>query len=169
VVVVGASAVIGAGTAVNDATNYVTLATKTLTLAAGDIIDVELTGTYLNNSGGTVTARIRLDVGSFTCEVVDGTTIATNASNRSVFWIRARCVVLSNSSAASTVELLRFAPSAATTRGAVAVATHGASWNTSASDFTGSQAVAIKMRSSSATATQTFTVFGWTINKTGTV
>jgi hypothetical protein len=163
-----ASAAVISGTAVNS-TSAVAVVSRSVTLAAGDILDFECTGTYLNNTGATITPRIRFDVGSFTTTIVDGTTIATNATNRSVFWIRASVTILSTSSAAMTVELLRFAPTAANTRGAVAVTTHGAAWNTSASDQTGTKTCVLNVYSSGTGATQTFTVLSYKFRKNGAI
>lgn len=165
---VTASASVISGTAVNS-TSAVAVVSRSIDLAVGDILDFECTGTYLNTTGAAITPRIRFDVGSFTTTIVDGASLASNPSNQAVFWIRASMTILSTSSAAMTVELLRFAPTAANTRGAVAVGTHGAAWNTSASDQTGTKTCVLNVYSNGTGTTQTFTVHSYKFRKNGAI
>lgn len=165
--IVGAAAAMTA-VAVNNAA-YQVLATKSITVAAGDQIEIEVIGTYQNNSGGTVTPRTQIALGAFTCESIEGVTIAASATNRSTYRITGRFVVASVSSAGATLWNERNVPAAANTANSIALTTIRPSFNTSGSNLTGAQTIEVRMRSSTGTATQTFTVFSWRVRKTAAV
>jgi hypothetical protein len=170
----GTSDVIGAAAsmtavAVNNSTTYQVLMSDSITVAAGDQIEVEVIGTYLNNSGGTVTPRTQVALGAFTCESIEGTTIAASATNRSTYRITGRFSVASSSNAGATLWLERNVPNIANSSNSIALTTIRPSFNTSGSNLTGAQTIEVRMRSSTATATQTFTVFSWRVRKTAAV
>jgi hypothetical protein len=157
-----------AGVAVNSA-SAVDLGSKSITVSAGDTVIIELDGTALNNSGGTVTYTAVAALGTFTVSCADGATMAASATNRSVYKFRAVFVVRSTSDSVVTFEAARATPGASNT-GASSVATQTRSaWNTSASNFTGTQTVKIQLSSSSTTATQTFFVNNTTVTKYPTI
>ena len=152
-----------AGTTLN--TTYADLCSKVLTLAAGDQIEIEVAGTILNNSGAVATYRWQLAIGSMTLEIIDGTTVAASATNRAPFHIRARAAVLSTSSAGCTMTTERSVPGAVNTGLSTAATTIRMGHQVSASDLTGAQTCELRMRSSTATATQTATVHSWKVTQ----
>lgn len=146
-------------------TNYVTIATTTLTLAAGDVLIVECDFLILNNSGGTKTYTYALDVGGFLCENVDGTTQGASATNRAYRTFRASFALRSTSLAYSGVTVQWMSAAAANTSANPALAQMRGTWNTTASNLTGSQAISVKVKASANNATQTLTLLGWRIRK----
>lgn len=151
-------------TAIN-VTTYATLISKNLTISAGDTIELTAYGTLDNNSGATQTYRWQIALGSMTCEAIDGTTVATSATTRATFQIRATFSVASVSSAGAVLFAQRNAPANANVAGSIATTSQRYSWKTSASNLTGSQTVELQARSSTTTATQTLTVFSWSIRQ----
>jgi hypothetical protein len=151
-------------TAVNS-TTLVDLASKTVTVTAGDTIEIELVGTILNNSGTTRTYTFEAELGAFGVTCIDGTTIAASATNRAPIKIRAVYSVASTSSAGVVVFAERAAPGAADTGLSIATTTYRHAWHTSASNLTGSQAIKLRCLSSAATATQTFTVHSFIVRQ----
>ena len=164
----GASAPLSA-VQVNNATTFQTLATKNLSVSAGEQVVIEVIGTFLNNSGGTVTPVVRFALGSFSVELADGTTSATSATNRSLWVITGAFTVASNVSAIFGGEFRHGTAAAANAAMTTALASNRSIWHTSTSNLTGTQTCSVAMRSSTNTATQTFTVHSWTIRKAGTV
>ena len=165
--IVGAAAPISA-IAVNNAASQ-TLATKTITVSAGDQIHATVYGSFLNNSGGTVTPTVSFTLGNMTVNLADGTTSATNANNRSFWTISGTWSVYSTSSVIFGGEFYHGTAAAANTAMSTALANNRTIWQTSSSNLTGAVACTIGMKSSTVTATQTFTVHNWTIKKTGSV
>ncbi len=146
-----------------NSTTLVDLVSKTVTVTAGDTIEIELTGTILNNSGATRTYTFEAELGAFSVTCIDGTTIAASATNRAPIKLRAVYAVKSTTEAAVTIFAEHSAPGAADTGLSIATTTYRQAWHTSASNLTGSQAVKLRVLSSAATATQTFTVFSYRI------
>lgn len=148
-----------------NSTTLVDLVSKTVTVTAGDTIEIELTGTILNNSGATRTYTYEAELGAFGLTCLDGTTVAASATNRSQINIRAVFAVQATNNAAGTIVAQRAAPAAADVAGSIATTTYRHTWRTTTSDLTGSQAVKLRVLSSAATATQTFTVFSYRITQ----
>lgn len=171
----GGSPIIGADApitpvAVNvNSAGAVVLGTKTISVSTGDQVEIELIGSFLNNSGGTVTPNVRWTLGSFSTTIADGTTSATNASNRSVWRIRGNWSVQATNNVIFAGEFRHGTAAAATAAQNTALATNRSVWNTSTANLTGSVVCEIRMFSTSLTATQTFTVHSWKVTKTGTV
>lgn len=153
-----------AATAIN-VTSYTALLSKSLTITAGDTVEIEAFGTIHNNSGATQTYRWQIACGSFTLECIDGTTVATSASNRVTFKIKGTFAVASTSSAGAVLYCQRNAPAAANVGGSIATTTQRYSFKTSAGNFTGAQTVELRARGSTTTATQTLTLFAWSIRQ----
>jgi len=152
--------------AVNAASvTLVDLVSKTVTVTAGDTIEIELEGTILNNSGGTRTYTFEAELGAFGVTCLDGTTVAASATNRAPIKLRAVYSVKSTTEAGVVIYAERAAPGAADTGLSIATTTYRHAWNTSASNFTGSQAIKLRVLSSAATATQTFTVFSYRVTQ----
>jgi hypothetical protein len=166
--IVGAAAPISL-VPVNNSTTHQTLATDSITVATGDQIEIEVIGTFLNNSGGTVTPNVRFTLGSLNVDLGDGTTSATNATNRSLWVITGRWAVFSTSSAIFGGETRHGTAAAANTAMSTALATNRSIWQTTASNLTGTVTCAVGFRSSTNTATQSFTVHSWRIRKTAAV
>lgn len=156
----------GGMSAVNVAsTTLVDLVSKTLTVAAGDTLEIELVGTITNNSGATRTYTFEAELGAFGVTCLDGTTVAASATNRAPIKLRAVYSVASTSSAGVVIFAERAAPGAADTGLSIATTTYRHAWHTSASNLTGSQAIKLRCLSSAATATQTFTVHSFIVRQ----
>jgi len=166
--IVGAAAPISL-VPVNNSTTHQTLATDSITVATGDQIEIEVIGTFLNNSGGTVTPNVRFSLGSLNVDLGDGATSAANATNRSLWVITGKWSVFSTSSAIFGGETRHGTAAAANTAMSTALATNRSIWQTTASDLTGTVTCAVGFRSSTNTATQSFTVHSWRIRKTAAV
>ncbi len=152
--------------AVNAASvTLVDLVSKTVTVTAGDTIEIELEGTILNNSGAVRTYTFEAELGAFGITCLDGTTVAASATTRAPITLRAVFAVKNSSTAAGTVVAQRAAPGAADSGLSIATTTYRHAWHTSASNLTGSQAIKLRVLSSAATATQTFTVFSYRITQ----
>lgn len=164
----GASAPITA-VAVNNATAHQTLATKTISVSAGEQVEITVIGTFLNNSGATVTPNVRFTLGAMTVDLADGTTTATNASNRSAWVISGAWTVASPASVIFAGEFRHGTAAAANAGMSTALANNRSIWQTSSANLTGSVACTVGFRSSTNTATQTFFVHSWVIRKTGAV
>jgi hypothetical protein len=154
---------------VNNSATHQTLATKSISVSTGDQITIELVGSFLNNSGGTVTPNARFTLGSLNVDLGDGTTAATHATNRSAWFMRGTWVVSASDSAVFAGEFKHGAAAAANTGMNAVLATSRSIWQTTTSNLTGTVTCSIGLRSSTNTATQTFYVHGWSIKKTGTV
>jgi len=134
-------------------------------IAVGDQLEIEVVGTYLNNSGGTVTPVYQFALGAFTIDLTDGTTVATNASNRAVIVFRGMFAIHSAASVSFVGEHDRAVPAAANAASSIAATTFRRTWRTSASDLTGTQTISVGGRSSTTTATQTFYVHSYRVRK----
>lgn len=148
-------------------TTNVELASGILTTSANELVDIEVWGQLLNNSGATRTytanATITNGTNTLTVDCVDGTTVAASATNRAVWRIRAVFSIASSSSTAVNITSERGVPGAANTGQSIATTQVRYAWQTGSSDVTGSSTVSVSLRSNAATATQTFTVLGYRI------
>lgn len=144
-------------------TSLVDLASRTVTVAAGDTLEMEVHGSILNNSGATRTYTFEAEMGGFNATCQDGTTIAANATNRSPIKLRAVWSIKSTTEAGLLIYAERASPVAADTGSSIAVTTYRHAWQTTASNFTGSQTVKLRCLSSASTTTQTFYVHSWTL------
>jgi hypothetical protein len=158
---------VGGGGDVNVAdTNYVAVASATVSIAAGDIFTVDADFLILNNSGGTKTYTCTLNVNGLQVEVVDGGTVGASATNRAYFTFHGACEVRSTSLVYAAAELRRSDPVAANTANSNTNANLRKAWNTSTSDLTGSsKVVKLEIKSSANTTTQTLTLLAYRIKK----
>lgn len=145
-------------------TTLVDLVSKTVTVTAGDTIEIELEGTITNNSGATRTYTFEAELGAFGVTCVDGTTVPAG-TNRAPIKLRAVYAIKSSTDAGVVFYTERAGTTPADTGVSIATTSYRHAWNTSASNFTGSQAIKLRVLSSAATATQTFTVFSYRINQ----
>jgi hypothetical protein len=148
---------------------YTDLVSKSLTVEAGDTIEIEARGTLRNDSAVVRTYRVQAIIAVLPnflqCEVIDGGTLAFNATNQAEWWIRATFSVKNASSSGCTVEVDRSVPGAANTGQNTAATTVRRGWQVSTSDFTGAATVGLRMRSDNATATQVFTLHSWKLTR----
>lgn len=134
-------------------TSYANLISETISIDAGDQIDVQLVGTIQNNSGTTRTYSWQLTVGSMTLVVSDGATVAASIANRAWFKLNATCSVIATNSTIQTMDLWRTGPVAANTSSSSATGSLRTVWSTQASNLTGaSVSVKISGRTSATTA-----------------
>jgi hypothetical protein len=157
-----------ADVAINSVTD-ITVVTRDVTgLAAGQQVIVEAWFTILNNSGATRVITVTLDFdGLFDVEIATGA-LATSSSLMHPFHLTAVFDLRSISLCYAIVELLGQLAAGVAAGGDVTMgASHlrGMSWGTSASDASGTLTVALKVRSASATATQTLRLHHFTIRK----
>lgn len=145
-------------------TSNVDLVSQTVTIAATDIWEMELWGTFLNNSTATRVYTLTWSCGALSA-AGSMATIANHATNRVSARVGLKLCVQSATSANIYGWSNVGEPAAlgASQRLVAANSVHSA--NESSSDFTGSQTIKIQMRSASATATQTFYLNGWTLRK----
>jgi hypothetical protein len=151
--------------AVTMLTTYEVLCTKSFKLSPGDTVEIEATGTILNNSTANRTYTFQFAWGGLTLEVVDGAVTTFHATQRTAFRVRAIAAVKSTTSCAAFAETHRSAMTAANTGGSGSSSTFRFGWQVSASDITGTQTMELRAKSSSATATQTLTVQTWRIRR----
>lgn len=140
-------------------------------VVAGDQIVCEAHFTILNNSAATRVYVLTLDFGGlFDIEFSTGA-LAFSATLMHPFYIRAVLDVRSTSLAYAVVTCEgQLAAGVASGGDTTMAATHlrAMGWGTTASNATGTLAVALKARSANATATQTLRLHRFTINKTTT-
>lgn len=158
----------GADTAVNVTADATIVTRNVAGVAAGDQIVADGHFTILNNSGATRVYVLTLDFGGlFDIEFSTGA-LAASATLMHPFFIRAVLDVRSTSLAYSVVSIegqlaAGVAAGGDTTMGAASL--YGRSWGTTASNATGTLAVALKVRSANATATQTLRLHHLSIRK----
>lgn len=126
------------------------IGSKTLTVVAGDTIEVLVNGCIFNNSGATRSYNIELNIGGTIMTTTGSTTIAAAATAavyyRGVIHVYDDTVIYMNA---------LYTPLAASANNASATATMRHSWRQVGVNRTGSQAVSASIISSS-TGTQTF-------------
>jgi hypothetical protein len=155
----------GGDIAIND-TAYVTLASGVFDIAAGDAFLLECDFLILNNSGGARTYSYAVDINGLVAEFADGATIAASATNHAPTEMRGSARIYSSSLAYAMVRMYHPIGVAADTRGAFVLNNTGMGWDSTASDLTGSsKTVALKIKSSAATATQTARVLAFRIRR----
>lgn len=115
-----------------------------------------------NNSGTTATYTYRCDIGGTTVDAADSTTHAASATNRAVQYTQCKFSVSSTTLTRLWLRNNRGVPSAANTAQTGAQASRYA-WQSTTANRTGTQMVALGVRSSSTTATQTATLESWRI------
>ena len=124
---------------------------KNLTLAAGDVVTVELWGTLKNDSTAvrTYTPSMLLSVGGnlLTLTCTDGTTVGTHATNRAYWRVKGFFTVVSTSLTQGMMESDRTPAGAANTVQSIAVTTNRKVWNTTSSNMTGSASIAVRFLS----------------------
>ena len=147
----------------------VELVNKSLTLAVGDIVEVEMWGTLLNNSAATRTYTpsmvLTVGVNTLTLTCTDGTTVGASGTNRAYWRVKAWFTVASTSATQGMMESDRAPGAAANSPQSIAATTNRKVWNTSSSNMTGSATIQIRFQSDNATATQQFTVYGYQFRK----
>jgi len=140
-------------------TTDVTLASKTVeNLAAGDCVAIDAWIAITNNSGATRTYAATLDIGTTwdnEFQLVNGT---NGSTLRYLVHINSVITIMSTSLALIVVQM--WGAAAGTAAGYDPGTTWNATasdiaWNSVASNLTGSQTIGLKLRSNSATATQT--------------
>lgn len=138
-------------------------------IAAGDLLEIEVRGTYLNNSGAVITPTWTVTIGAFTISITDGTTIAASATNRAYVILQCRIMVHSTSSLTVMFGQDRAVPAANGTAASIGTTTQRRVWKTGVNDVTGTAGLVVKARSSTATATQTFHVHSYSVRKVASV
>ena len=141
---------------INSTTPQAVLSAPLENIAAGDIIEVEINGNILNNSGAVRTFIHSFTLGATTFDYTDGTTIAASASALATHNIRFRFAVIATNNIFFDGYVSRGEPNVAGTRQAIAATTVGHIFNTSANNETGNKNVVYLCRGQNATPTQTF-------------
>ena len=129
-------------TAVTMSTTYEVLGEKTITVAAGDLIEVHCSGTLENNSGATKTFEWKLEIiangNTETLVLRDGTTVASSAVNKAP-WLWRSSSTITESQCHTVALSTRAAPAASTALGAgTSGSTIRMHWAQDANDYTGS-------------------------------
>lgn len=163
---------VGSGVSATDiaiTATYADIVSDTLTLAAGDQVDIQIVGVILNNSGAVRTYRWQFNIGAATVEVIDGATVASNASNRAWFKLNATCAVVSSSSSSQTMDLWRTGPIATSTSSSSATTSLRSVWRfDTSSNLTGTVNLTVKGRADATAGTQSMRVLQYKIIKTPT-
>jgi len=138
-------------------TSPVTVYSKALTeLSVGDVVQVRIVGSLVNNTGVNRSYTHVLTFGSLVLTIADGTSIAASATNESVHEIEATISITASDFTVIYGELDRGVPSAIDTGANIQVTTVRKAFNESTSDLTGSQTFSYGIFSAAAVATQTF-------------
>ena len=142
-----------------------------LTLAAGEVVTVELWGTLLNNSTAvrTYTPSMLLSASGganiLTLTCTDGATVGTHATNRAYWRVKGFFTVNSTSLTQGLMESDRAPAGAANAVQSIAATTNRKVWNTTTNDMTGTAVLTVRFLSSANTATQQFTVYGYQVRQ----
>ena len=143
----------------------VTVLSKSLTgIATGDLIEVEINGNILNNSGAARIYVHTFTLGNTTFTYTDGTTIAASATARATHTIRFRFAILSTTSVFFEVFFSRGLPQNAGTRQSIATTTISHLFNTSTNNETGNKGIVYRCHGQDVTATQTFELRSYKIS-----
>lgn len=145
-----------------------TIATKTLTIAAGDQVTIRVKGSILNNSTAARTYAVRCSLGGLTSDLTWGATVINSATNRTPVVIEATFGVKTSSSAWMHAQFQGGTAAALGTSGAEILLLDQTVVQQAASNETGSKAVTVSMFSSANTATQSFELIAWNIEKVAT-
>ena len=165
--IVGADGV-GSSTAVNS-TSDVTIFSKSVTgISVGDTIVIEIDYRLLNNSGANVTFTPTIELGG---SGLSGAQPSTTTS--ATAWVLQKMLATFAISSTSLVRANQGVMGALASLGTIAALSNttysGQIANDFAVDRTGTHTVALKVRSSSATATQTCVLISYRIRKVSTV
>jgi hypothetical protein len=146
-----------------------TLATKTLTISAGDTVHIRVKGAIINNSGGTRTYTARCSLGTLTADLTLGSSVAISATDRNPVEIEATFGIKNSGSAWMHARFVCSTNAALGTSGAEVLARDQRVVQQSASDQTGSKAVTVAMICpSTQTATQSFELTSWSVERVPT-
>jgi hypothetical protein len=163
---------VGSGVSATDiaiTATYADIVSDTLTLAAGDQVDIQIVGVILNNSGAVRTYRWQFNIGAATVEIIDGATVATNATNRAWFKLNVTCAVVSSSSSSQTMDLWRTGPVATSTSSSSATTSLRSVWRfDTSSNLTGTVNLTVKGRADATAGTQNMRVLQYKVIKTPT-
>lgn len=140
-----------------NSTTAVTVLSKALVwIAAGDIVEVEISWNISNNSTTTRTYVHTFTLWATTFTLTDWTTIAASATATATHEIKFRFAVISTSSIHFNTWVSRWVPQNAGTRQAIATTTISHLFNTSSNNETGNKTLVYACHWQNATATQTF-------------
>jgi hypothetical protein len=152
-----------AAVAINSTTDVTVETFDVLGVAIGDVVVAELTGTILNNSGGTRTYTITPDFDNQFDPDNDIGSIATSSTNRAALHVRWELTIRSAALAEMYAHYRWAGADAAGVWGVTDQSEH--MWDASTADLTGTITTALKIRSSSATATQEFLVHSFVVKR----
>jgi hypothetical protein len=158
----------GADTAINSITDITVVTRDVTSVAAGDKLIIDAAFTILNNSAATRVYAITLDFdGLFDIEISTGA-CAFSSTLMHPFFLSAVLDIRSTSLAYAMVTIdgqLAAGIASGTDTTMAATHLHGKGWGTNGGNLTGTCTVALKIRSASATATQTCRLHLLTIRK----
>lgn len=161
--------------AINLASPGASLFSKNLTIAAGEVYEIEAELAILNNSGAAVTYTPRLVVGSgigtsFFQDLALGTTIAASATNRTPLRFRGILSVISSASLRYFAQAQAGAAAAIGTANTETNALNRYLYQTSVANITGAGIpFGLNLYASSTTATQTAHLIAYRIRRIPTV
>lgn len=138
---------------------------KSLSITAGDRIEMLVEGAITNNSGATKGYVITFNCGSLNVSTTDGAAVAASATNKQTRILRAIVGVKNTSSAWMSAYGIGYAPAALGSGGQVTAGLSLAGFQRSTSDLTGAQTLSINIAANVAIPTQTFEVTSWSITK----
>lgn len=151
----------GGAAGVNVAAPGTTLASHTLTVAAGDSVRVSVWGLLFNNSGGTRTYTGTCLADSTTLmSLAWPSTLATSTTTRSAVTINCTFGIVSTG---ETLTWIEQGEAGSNNTGFGGTKTWNGGWATAAADWTGSHTFKVSLSSNSTTATQTFYVVGYKV------
>jgi hypothetical protein len=143
-----------------------TLVTKSITYSAGDTVIITAFGQIVNNSGAVATYSIKFNIGSMTATMAFAGTIAASATVRTPVEIQLVVSILSTSSAwLFGRDLAAVGANLGTASGINATNFCRYVNQQSSSNLTGAQTTNVQMFSSTNTATQSFELAAYTIQK----
>ena len=158
----------GADFSIASLTDIICATVDLLSIVAGNQIAIEGFFTILNNSTATRVCVITIDFdNAFDIEISTGA-LAFSSTLIHPFWFRAICDIRSTSLAYSVVVIDgQLAAGIASGGDTTMAATHlsGKGWGTVSGDLTGTLTCNLKVRSASATATQTLRLHNFTVRK----
>lgn len=147
-------------------TSWSDLCNQVVTIAERDTIEMEVVGTIYNNSGVVPTYRWDAWVNLMSVEVIEANTVASSATDRYAFRVRAVFSVRSTTLTKAFIESQRSQAAVATTGASIPAGGVRTSWQTdSTNNNTGSVTCKVRARSNNSTATQQMQVHSWKIVK----
>lgn len=147
-------------------TVYVPVLTRTLTgISVGDTIVLEVYGTLLNGATGAITWNFQVNVGSVAVLDFQGNgSLPSHATNRYPLIGQFQIAVSATNVWRATGMLFQNASAPVAVNVASLLNNLGV-WNFGTNDLTGTQVITFKIKSSVATATQTFTINNFYIRR----